>query len=224
MPPASPYTASEDTPFRAPVLPLSLALCIAPGGLVDAALSTISAVARRRHPRLFARLEPLGPTGILIDPVDLPVVFHLEIDGARTTLRALARGQDMEERPRTTVRGPLSALLDLLEGRVDGDALFFARRLAVEGDTAPVVALRNALEAEPVKLDALVLAPLWPFDGIARHLAPHALAAIQGVDRHLAALRQAVEQPLAARVDDQERELRRIAARLARLETPEERP
>lgn len=224
MPPARPSPESDDAPFRAPALPLSLALCIAPGGLVDAALDAVLAAARRRHPRLFARLEPLGPTNILIDPVDLPVAFRFAIDGERSALRALPRGQALDSPPRTTVRGPLSALLDLLEGCVDGDALFFARLLVVEGDTAPVVALRNALEAEPVKIDALMLAPLWPFDGVAGRLVPHALAAIRGVDRHLAALRRSIEQPLAARVDDQEQELRRIAARLARLETPEERP
>ena len=37
-------------------------------------------------------------------------------------------------------------MLALAEGRVDGDALFFARRLVVDGDMEAVLALRNALD------------------------------------------------------------------------------
>jgi predicted lipid carrier protein YhbT len=223
MPPANLAPESEETHASVPILPLSLALAVAPGGLVDAALDAMLAAALSRHRRLFARLAPLGPADILIDPTDLPVVFRLRIDGARGALRSLPRGRIADPAPRTTVRGTFAALVELLEGRVDGDALFFARRLGVEGDTAPVVALRNALEADPVRIDALALAPLWPFDQIARPLAQHAMAAIREADRCLAALRRTIERPLAARLDEQEQALRGLAARLARLEDLEER-
>ena len=48
----------------------------------------------------------------------------------------------------TTARiaGPLSAFLAMIHGAEDGDALFFSRDLTVEGDTAAVLALRNAMD------------------------------------------------------------------------------
>ena len=37
-------------------------------------------------------------------------------------------------------------LLGMIDGRYDGDALFFTRDLIVEGDTEAVVCLRNAVD------------------------------------------------------------------------------
>ena len=37
-------------------------------------------------------------------------------------------------------------LLALLEGRIDGDAMFFARSLSITGDMEAMLALRNALD------------------------------------------------------------------------------
>jgi predicted lipid carrier protein YhbT len=44
------------------------------------------------------------------------------------------------------VRGPILALVGLLDGTFDGDALFFHRTLSISGRTEAVVALRNAIE------------------------------------------------------------------------------
>jgi predicted lipid carrier protein YhbT len=45
-----------------------------------------------------------------------------------------------------TAGGPLLTLLALLEGRIDGDAMFFARSLSIAGDMEAMLALRNALD------------------------------------------------------------------------------
>lgn len=44
------------------------------------------------------------------------------------------------------MEGELVLLLALLEGRIDGDAVFFSRDLAVSGDMEAMLALRNALD------------------------------------------------------------------------------
>jgi predicted lipid carrier protein YhbT len=217
MSPASPDPADHALP-SAPILALGLALPLAPSRLVDAVLAAVCAAARRRHPPLFERLRPLGRTTILIDPVDLPTRFLLGVDGERTTLRALARSESLEPPPKATVRGSLAALIDLLEGRVDGDALFFARKLAIEGDTTTIVTLRNAIEAEPLAAVEVLTAPLWPLDGAARRLALGALDLCRAAEARLATIRQVVEAPLLTRIETQEREMRRLAARLAELE------
>ena len=44
------------------------------------------------------------------------------------------------------IAGTFFRLLDMIDGELDGDALFFTRDLKVEGDTEAVVTLRNALD------------------------------------------------------------------------------
>jgi predicted lipid carrier protein YhbT len=43
-------------------------------------------------------------------------------------------------------------MLGLAEGRLDGDAVFFARKLAVTGNMEAVLALRNALDDSGIDL------------------------------------------------------------------------
>ena len=64
-------------------------------------------------------------------------------DGA-VRVSVVARLDD--ETPDASIRGNLLALLDLVEGRDDGDALFFSRNLTVTGDIGAVLALRNAID------------------------------------------------------------------------------
>jgi predicted lipid carrier protein YhbT len=44
------------------------------------------------------------------------------------------------------IAGSFLDLFDLIDGSLDGDALFFSRKLRVTGDTEAAVALRNALD------------------------------------------------------------------------------
>ena len=57
------------------------------------------------------------------------------------------------------------ALLGLIDGSYDGDALFFSRDLVVEGDVEAVLALRNAIDDAGVDLvadTAALFGPLAP--------------------------------------------------------------
>ncbi len=57
------------------------------------------------------------------------------------------------------------ALIDLAEGRMDADALFFSREITIEGDMEAVLALRNALDAEGLDLMAEAFRPFGPLAG-----------------------------------------------------------
>jgi predicted lipid carrier protein YhbT len=50
----------------------------------------------------------------------------------------------------------------MVEGRLDGDALFFSRDLSIEGDVEAVVALRNAIDGEGLNILQDAVAPLGP--------------------------------------------------------------
>ena len=54
-------------------------------------------------------------------------------------------------------------MLGMLSGEQDGDALFFARTIVIEGDTAVVVALRNAIDSVALDLPAEIAALCGPF-------------------------------------------------------------
>lgn len=100
--------------------------------------------ATQARPEIFARLGPQAGKRFLIDPVNLPFVFLLEPDPQNPRLRAFRRWQSTSHDAR--IAGTFLTLLEMIDGRLDGDALFFTRDLIVEGDTEAVVVLRNALD------------------------------------------------------------------------------
>ncbi|HLF22139.1 MAG TPA: SCP2 sterol-binding domain-containing protein [Aestuariivirga sp.] len=125
-----------------------------------------------RQPSLFARLGRHCRSIYLIDPVNLPVVLVLAPDPRAPELRVAWRGA----MPRSDCRiaGGFLTLLALIDGRRDGDALFFSRDLTVEGDIDAVVTLRNALDdLDTTLVTDIVTAsgPLrLPLEGILRFL------------------------------------------------------
>ncbi|MEA1673560.1 ubiquinone anaerobic biosynthesis accessory factor UbiT [Nitrospirillum sp. BR 11163] len=151
-----------DPPPLSPVLLAGLAARVLPplpllgrplAGPVAARLSqTAFDRLRRRHEAVFQRLAVLGERTFLIDPSDLPVRFLLRPAGARPGLWPIADGSAAAPAA-ATLRAPLAALLALLEGRVDGDSLFFSRQLMIEGDMEAVLILRNAVDGAGIALE-----------------------------------------------------------------------
>src|SRR5262245_14206686 len=119
---------------------LGLALPLLPIELVAGRLIANALAAR---PSFAQRLAPYAHQTFAIDPVDCPFVV-LITPGDRVLVR-IARdvaGATHDAR----IAAPLLVLIRLIDGTYDGDALFFSRDLVIEGDTAAVLALRNALE------------------------------------------------------------------------------
>ncbi len=128
-----------------------------PLALLQPLLAHIASHVARSRPELFARLGPHTDKLFLIDPIDLPFVLLLRPNAARPHLTASRR----LPRPRhdAAIAGTFLDLLGMMDGSLDGDALFFSRDLRVSGDTEAVVALRNALDDfEGSALEAIVSA------------------------------------------------------------------
>ncbi len=124
----------RQAPPLSPVLFAGFALRPLPTALLQPFLSRAMSVMHRRHRDVFGRMESLRNAVFLIEPVDLPFRFLLRPAAPRPVLRLVADEQDIGN-PSAVIRGPLSTLIDLLEGRLDGDAMFFTRDLVIEGDT-----------------------------------------------------------------------------------------
>lgn len=93
---------------------------------------------------LFERLGAQKNKTYLIDPLNLPFVFLLYPDPTRPKLFACRR----EHLPKYDARiaATFLTLVNMIDGRLDGDALFFNRDLLIEGDVEAIVVLRNALD------------------------------------------------------------------------------
>jgi predicted lipid carrier protein YhbT len=113
---------------RLPTLPLDLAL-----------RRFITSLAER-HPSLFSRLDDQARKTFLIDPTDVAIAFVLKPDPALPRLEAVKRAADgsVVAARDARIAGPLAALVGMVHGALDGDALFFSRDIVIEGDTEAV--------------------------------------------------------------------------------------
>ncbi len=214
---------SQTTPHpsaaTAPLSPVLIGGMLArplPGFVLNPLLRLTLNTVVARHPAMFDRLQGLDCPLMLIDPSDLPFRLALCPDPARPELR-LARPDD-DVVATASVRGPLMTLIDLMEGRLDGDALFFSRALVVDGDTEVVVALRNALDGEEIDLLDDVLSLFGPFNPLARLLAARAETLLERAAADLAALRGALLNDVERQNRGQAAELSRLGERLQHLE------
>jgi O2-independent ubiquinone biosynthesis accessory factor UbiT len=96
------------------------------------------------HPRLFDRLGSHSTKSFLIRPTNLPFVLLLRPHPENPQMTAFSSDEGLDYQ--ASIAGSFLNLLRLLDGRGDGDAIFFSRDLKIEGDTEAVVCLRNAID------------------------------------------------------------------------------
>lgn len=133
----------------------TLLLSPVPLALLQPILSRVARHVTQSRPELFNRLGIHAGKRFLIDPIDLPFVLVLTPEPDLPHMTAHRR----HERPThdAAIAGTFFNLLDLIDGSLDGDAMFFSRDLRVSGDTEAVVALRNALDDfEGSALDSVI--------------------------------------------------------------------
>lgn len=203
----------------ATVLPRAL---LAP--LVDAVVRRLG----RSHPKLMASLSQLESGTVYIAPIDLPYGFALTIGGGQD-----ARLQIVEAAPlqaSASLSGSVAALLDLLEGRIDGDTLFFRRDLLVSGNAAVVVGLRNVLDREELRITDELGALCGPLRPAARRVAVAAERAMRRFEARVAVVHRSLHPEAARPAPDLAAELERsqdaiaaLTARLAALEARQKR-
>ena len=115
-----------------------------------------------RHPHIFERLGEHAYKRFGLEPTDLPFSFVLAPHPKTPSLIAV---RTLPAGIPARIAGPLLGLVGMIDGSYDGDALFFSRDLAVEGDVAAVLALRNAIDDAGVDLvadTAALFGPLAP--------------------------------------------------------------
>lgn len=203
-------------PFT-PILLAGMMLRPLPLAPLQPALAMALRALLRRHPDLLDRLAGLDAPVFVVDPVDLPFDLVLRTH-PRPSLRAVRDGGVVAD-VTAIVRGPLLGLIDLLQGRDDGDSLFFSRRLIIEGDTGAVLALRAALDGAEVDLAREALASLGPLGLLARRAMPRMEALFARAREDMDTLAAAALAPLQRRVETQGRAIARLEATLGEAKT-----
>jgi predicted lipid carrier protein YhbT len=104
----------------------------------------------KRRSDAFVRLGAYESAAFLIRPNETPVAFRLAPRRRNGGVRLVRR--DDPGPYAAAISGPIADLLAVFDASGDADAAFFGRRVEVEGDTAAVVALHNALESAELSL------------------------------------------------------------------------
>jgi predicted lipid carrier protein YhbT len=147
---------------------MTCALRPLPTGPLERVLQRLADSIVARHPALIDRLGADGARRFGILPLDVPFALVMEAkEGAvRVSVVPQLDGQGLDAR----ITGNLLALVDLIEGRHDGDALFFSRDLTIEGDIGAVLALRNAIDNAELDLAHEAAQLVRPLSGLAEPL------------------------------------------------------
>ncbi|WP_085585352.1 ubiquinone anaerobic biosynthesis accessory factor UbiT [Thalassospira mesophila] len=211
-------------PAFTPFLLLGPLTASLPGWLIDRVLAHAIATMQARHRAVFDRFAPNSPAydpqngavGIIISPLDLGIDLFLQLDPVKSVLR---RATDRDRvSAQATILGPLPALLQLLEGTSDGDALFFSRTLKIKGRTDVVVALRNALDGETIDVRAAIGESFGMMGPIARRALALAERGYHRLDRDMTRFAHAFAGPTDKRQAGLVRQIDDLAQRLASAE------
>lgn len=197
-------------PPLTPVLFAGLLLRRLPARLLQPPVGAALRAVMRLHPEIADRLAGLEGRSLVLDPTDLPTALLLRFEANGPVLNVLGSAEGAPPGANAVVHGPLLTLIDLLEGRIDGDALFFSRRLQVEGEMEVVVALRNALDGAVIDLGEAVAGLFGPLAYPAARLARLARAAVEAMSADLEVLTGAANASLGARLDAHDAAVRRF--------------
>lgn len=180
-----------------------------PAGPRDALLTRIGRSLAERHPAVLQRLAPYGGCLVVIAIEDAGIDLALTL-GTPICLGVATAAQ--QRRADAVIRGAWPALLALLEGRADGDALFFSRDIAIEGAADLVLAIRNAIDGVGIDLLRDLVAACGPLSPILRRTAPTVTSAVMRAARLIDAAHRSLLEPALTRCD-------RLGEELARMQT-----
>jgi len=202
---------------RIPAPIARIVLTALPSATLQKSIDALIARMKRNRPSLFRNLGNLTSASILIEPRDVPHKFVLSYGGEEEA--SLKIFESKSRRMSASIKGNLKELLDLLEGRSDGDTMFFSRGIEITGNTSAVVALRNTIDREDINLIDDVTKVLGPFAKPVKYAMVIADNVAQSVKNRIsAACKEAVMEGTTCECDDLRKEIDDLKSRLNALE------
>jgi predicted lipid carrier protein YhbT len=132
-----------------PILFASLLIKPLPKAPLNLVLKYLTDQMQQNHPSVIERLSVIAGTRFLICPTDFTFNILLTVFDGHVECKVSDVAEDIAD---VKISGTLLCLIDMLNGDVDGDALFFSRDLTVEGDTEALLVLRNSMDSVDVNL------------------------------------------------------------------------
>ncbi len=164
-----------------------IAMRALPPGPLAHWMEAAAAWAFRCRPELSERLAGFSGRRLLIDIMDLRLALVVELTPGIPRMALIPGAVAAADGADAAVSATFSDLLALLEGRVDGDALFFLGRLRFRGDTETILAVRNALEDARLDVEELGAGAFGPLAPVIRPLIRATLTVCAQLDRALQA-------------------------------------
>ncbi|MBT5073761.1 MAG: hypothetical protein HOJ34_07780 [Kordiimonadaceae bacterium] len=169
---------------------------------IDIALKKITSALMERHPGVIERLMPIEGKSFLICPSDLPHKIRLNFAG-----KSIDCFIDKSDQPYDVkITGSISSLIAMIDGAEDGDALFFSRRISVEGDTEALLTLRNAIDSDDIDLGDEIGSLLGIFEKPAQILMKSGQGVLNRLNNDMEDIQRALITPLRLRIDKLEQE------------------
>ncbi|MEH0070021.1 SCP2 sterol-binding domain-containing protein [Pannonibacter sp. Pt2-lr] len=173
MIPSGPNSTQDNSPSAGapgsiPAIPpfLALGLRLAPAAPAAFVLTGAARQIVARHPGLMTRLGTYRHCRFALTASDVPLTFLMDLSQEPLTITLHATPPAADAR----ITGKLAALVGLVHGVWDGDALFFSRDLTIEGDTSAALALRNAIDDAELDLGAEIARLTGPLAGAASRM------------------------------------------------------
>jgi predicted lipid carrier protein YhbT len=211
---------------RPPLALLRGAATVLPRRLLARVANAIVCGLDRSHPKLLANLARLDRAVVHIAPTDLPYGFALAVGCEPVTLTLVDRRPEAAD---AEVSATVAVLVDLLEGRIDSDTLFFRRDLVISGNTEAIVGLRNVLDREELRLTDELGALCGPLRPVARALATALERMLDRFGTRVAAMHRTLHPPgndqpdVSADLERCRNEISALTARLAAVEARQKR-
>jgi predicted lipid carrier protein YhbT len=133
---------------------------------LDLALQAVADRITSGHPEALSRLRLKPGTRYRIVATDAGLAVLVTISSGGLQVNTVPVSHPVHAH--VSIEAPISALIALLEGESDGDALFFARDIQVTGDTEALLMLRNAVDSAEIDFRAELLSLLGPLAPVAR--------------------------------------------------------
>lgn len=172
----------------------------------------------QRYPGIHQALVPFAGARVEIDPVDMPFILSLDIAADTLRLRVIGRSAARREPADAAIHAALTTLMSMVEGRIDGDAVFFSRQLSIEGDTELVLALRNAIDGADIMLARSLSEPFGALAAPLERMLHSAGTAYGRLARSVEGFRQSLIAPAMHGIDLQNARNEELEAQLNALQ------
>jgi len=190
------------------MLLVGLALRPLPVGILSRLAAHFLQRIEQHYPEISPRLGPLGLCIFHIIPTDLRFSFLITLNHGQATVKVMAE-EGIVPDTTATISGDMLSFIQLLEGRVDGDALFFSRRLVVEGDTEAVLTLRNAVDSVDLSVEHILAGMTGPMKPMFRALAPRLSALHQTAHKDFDLINRSLTEHFSRKISQLEEDLDR---------------